>query len=147
MCSARGHPCEAHPLPESVWSRSNPSHRWKSVGGGFGYPWGHTPRPGCATDPPWVHLLGAEQCLLKTSGFGQQDGCFPSKSLVGMGESNRSSSWHTLNDFLSTTRSPEHPVPSACSSAGIISTPASPAGQPRLFGEKSAFPDFIYCFV
>ena len=35
----RGHPSEARPLPESVWSRSNPSsHRLKSRGGGFGYP-------------------------------------------------------------------------------------------------------------
>jgi len=148
MCSAGGHPCEAQRSPESAWSRSNPSsHRLKAMGGGFGYPLGHTPRPGSATDPPWVHLLEAERCLLKTLRFGQQDGCFPSKSLVRMGDLNRRSSWHVLDGFLSTARSPEHPVPSACSGAGITSIPASPAGQPRLFGKKPAFPGFIYHFV
>lgn len=38
VCSARGHPCEARPLPESVWSRSNPSsHHLKSMAVGFEY--------------------------------------------------------------------------------------------------------------
>lgn len=45
------------------------------------------------------------------------------------------------------TRSPEHPMPRAGSSAGITPTPASLMGQPRLFGNKSAFPGFISCFV
>lgn len=37
VCWAVGHPCEGRPLPESVWSRSDPSsHHLRSVGGGFG---------------------------------------------------------------------------------------------------------------
>lgn len=89
-------------------------------------------------DHPRVHLHRAEQCLLKTSGFRQQDRCFARWGFEPK---------HVVDGFLSTTRSPEHPVPSTGSSTGITSTPASQAGQPLLFGKRSAFPDFIYCFV
>lgn len=67
----RGSPLRCSPLArvrleqvESFFASLEVHGRWVWVSSG------HGPRPGCATDHLQRHLLGAEEHLLKTAGFG-----------------------------------------------------------------------------